>query len=60
MSDETRTTQEYALDFIKAFADTEAEILPYKEHLKDLKRIMLKTDGLQKKKFDWLSVRIVC
>ena len=35
MSDKTRTTQEYAIDFIKAFADTEAEILPYKEHLKD-------------------------
>ena len=37
MSDEKKTSQEYAIDFIKVFADTEAEILPYKEHLKDLR-----------------------
>ena len=34
MSDESKkNSQEYAIDFIKAFADTEAEILPYREHL---------------------------
>ena len=48
MSDETRTTQEYALDFIKAFADTEAEILPYKEHLKDLKKNYVENGWLTK------------
>ena len=37
MSD-TKTPQEYALDFIKAFAEAEAEMLPYKEHIKDLKK----------------------
>jgi hypothetical protein len=37
MSDE-KTPQEYATDFIKAFAETEAEILPYREHIKDLKK----------------------
>lgn len=37
MSD-TKTSQEYALDFIKAFAEAEAEMLPYKEHIKDLKK----------------------
>ena len=49
MSDETRTTQEYALDFIKAFADTEAEILPYKEHLKDLKKNYVENGWLTNK-----------
>ncbi len=37
MSD-TKTSQEYALDLIKAFAEAEAEMLPYKEHIKDLKK----------------------
>jgi hypothetical protein len=37
MSD-IKTSQEYALEFIKAFAEAEAEILPYKEHIKDLKK----------------------
>jgi hypothetical protein len=37
MSD-NKTSQEYALDFIKAFAEAEAEMLPYKEHIKDLKK----------------------
>ena len=37
MSDE-KTSQEYATDFIKAFAEAEAEILPYREHIKDLKK----------------------
>ena len=37
MSD-TKTSQEYALDFIKAFAEAEAEMLPYQEHIKDLKK----------------------
>ena len=48
MSNETKTSQEYAIDFIKAFADTEAEILPFKEHLKDLKRNYIENGWLTK------------
>jgi|TARA_R100000808_G_C2098407_1_gene116324 hypothetical protein len=48
MSDENKTSQEYAIDFIKAFADTEAEILPYKEHLKDLKTSYVENGWLTK------------
>jgi len=48
MSDESKNSQEYAIDFIKAFADTEAEILPYKEHLKDLKTSYVENGWLTK------------
>ena len=48
MSNETKTSQEYAIDFSKAFADTEAEILPFKEHLKDLKRNYIENGWLTK------------
>ena len=48
MSDENKSSQEYAIDFIKAFADTEAEILPYKEHLKDLKTSYVENGWLTK------------
>ena len=48
MSNETKTSQEYAIDFIKAFADTEAEILPFKELLKDLKRNYIENGWLTK------------
>ena len=48
MSDENKSSQEYAIDFIKAFADTEAEILPYREHLKDLKTSYVENGWLTK------------
>ena len=48
MSDENKTSQEYAMDFIKVFADTEAEILPYREHLKDLKTSYVENGWLTK------------
>lgn len=48
MSDENKSSQEYAIDFIKAFSDTEAEILPYKEHLKDLKTSYVENGWLTK------------
>jgi hypothetical protein len=48
MSDEKKKSQEYAIDFIKAFADTEAEILPYREHLKDLKTSYVENGWLTK------------
>jgi|TARA_R110000765_G_scaffold64636_1_gene125598 hypothetical protein len=49
MSDESKkNSQEYAIDFIKAFADTEAEILPYREHLKDLKTSYVENGWLTK------------
>ena len=47
MSDESKkNSQEYAIDFIKAFA--EAEILPYREHLKDLKTSYVENGWLTK------------
>jgi len=48
MSDENKSSQEYAMDFIKVFADTEAEILPYREHLKDLKTSYVENGWLTK------------
>lgn len=48
MSDDVKSSQEYAIDFIKAFADTEAEILPFKEHLKDLKKNYVENGWLTK------------
>ena len=56
MSDETRTTQEHAIEFIKAVADTEAEILPFKEHLKDLKKNYVENGWLTKEELR-LAVR---
>ena len=48
MNGNNKTSQEYAIDFIKAFADTEAEILPFKEHLKDLKKNYVENGWLTK------------
>ena len=45
MSDE-KTPQEYAIDFIKAFAEAEAEILPYREHIKDLKKSYISNEWM--------------
>lgn len=56
MSDNTKTSQEYAIDFIKAFADAEAEILPFKEHLKDLKKNYVENGWLTKEELR-LAVR---
>ena len=56
MSEETKNSQEYAIDFIKAFADTEAEILPFKEHLKDLKKNYVENGWLTKEELR-LAVR---
>jgi len=48
MDGNNKTSQEYAIDFIRAFADTEAEILPFKEHLKDLKKNYVENGWLTK------------
>ena len=48
MNGNNKTSQEYAIDFIRAFADTEAEILPFKEHLKDLKKNYIENGWLTK------------
>ena len=48
MDANNKTSQEYAIDFIRAFADTEAEILPFKEHLKDLKKNYVENGWLTK------------
>jgi len=49
MSDtEDKTKQEYIGNFIRALAEVEAELLPYQEHRKDLKKSYVANGWLSK------------
>jgi hypothetical protein len=47
MSDD-KTKQEYIGNFIRALAEVEAEMLPYQEHRKDLKKSYVQNGWLSK------------
>jgi len=47
MSDE-KTTEEYIVDFIKAFKAVEYEMEPYKEHRRDLKKNYVENGWISK------------
>jgi hypothetical protein len=47
MSD-NKTKQEYISNFIRALAEVEAEMLPYQEHRKDLKKSYVQNGWLSK------------
>ncbi len=47
MSDE-KTTEEYIVDFIKAFKAVEEEMEPYKEHRRDLKKNYVENGWISK------------
>ena len=47
MSDE-KTTEEYIVDFIKAFKAVEDEMEPYKEHRRDLKKNYVENGWISK------------
>ena len=47
MSD-NKTKQEYISNFIRALAEVEAEMLPYQEHRKDLKKRYVQNGWLSK------------
>lgn len=48
MSTEEKTTDEYIVDFIKAFKTVEDEMEPYKEHKRDLKKNYVDNGWLSK------------
>ena len=43
-----KSTQEYVVDFIKSLAAVEAEMLPYQEHRKDLRKSYVQNGWLSK------------
>ena len=45
MSDQEKTKEQYAVDYIKSLAAVEEEMLPYQEHKKDLRKSYIETDG---------------
>ncbi len=45
---EDKTKQEYIGNFIRALAEVEAEMLPYQEHRKDLKKSYVQNGWLSK------------
>jgi Iap family predicted aminopeptidase len=48
VSTEEKTTDEYIVDFIKAFKTVEDEMEPYKEHKRDLKKNYVDNGWLSK------------
>ena len=45
MSNQEKTKEEFAIDYIKSLAAVEEEMLPYMEHRKNFVRAILRTAG---------------
>ena len=56
MSDQERTKQEYAVDYIKSLAAVEEEMEPYLEHKRDLRKSYMENGWLNRDEI-WAAVK---
>jgi hypothetical protein len=56
MSDQERTKEEFATDYIKSLAAVEEEMLPYQEHKKDLRKSYIENGWLSRQEI-WAAVK---
>lgn len=56
MSNQEKTKEEFAIDYIKSLAAVEEEMLPYMEHKKDLRKSYIENGWLSRQEI-WAAVK---
>ena len=56
MSDQSKTKEEFAIDYIKSLVAVEEEMLPYQEHKKDLRKSYIENGWLNRQEI-WAAVK---